>query len=132
MNLKPEANESRQRYRREAAQTFGGCAPKFDRFKFISFLLCVRTHSKQLIRLVNTRVPFLMALWRQNGATTTPLQISHQSTALFEMIDYLFREILLSLGDGAYGRNQFAAQHVLMKISLRAQAHGPPDAITVI
>jgi hypothetical protein len=80
MNLKMKANKSRQRYRRDAAQTLGGYVPEFDRVNLISFLLYIPIHGKQLIRFVNTSgaisCGFTAAEWRYNHARANKQSIN--------------------------------------------------------
>jgi hypothetical protein len=44
---------------------------------------------------------------------------------------YLLRKISLALVNGTYGWEQFASQHILVKIGLGAQAQRSPDAIII-
>jgi hypothetical protein len=52
--------------------------------------------------------------------------------SILEPVRDHFRDVKLALVYRPYGRKQFAPKHIFMKIRLRAERQGPPDAIFVV
>jgi len=52
--------------------------------------------------------------------------------AVPEPLCYRFRDVVLTVVNCPYGRKQFAPQHILVKVTLRAEGQGPPDATFII
>jgi hypothetical protein len=52
--------------------------------------------------------------------------------AVPEPFCYRFRDVALTVVNRPYGRKQFAPQHIHVKVTLRAEGQGPPDAAFII
>src|SRR6266704_3829857 len=52
--------------------------------------------------------------------------------AVLEPFCYRFWDVVLTVVNCAYGREQFAPEHILVKVTLRAEGQGLPDATFII
>src|SRR5258705_378885 len=52
--------------------------------------------------------------------------------AVLKSFRYRFRDVPLAVVNCPYRRKQFAPEHILVKITLRAEGQGPPDATFII
>jgi len=52
--------------------------------------------------------------------------------AVLKTFRYRFWDVALAVVNCPYRRKQFAPQHILVKVTLRAEGQGPPDAIFII
>ena len=52
--------------------------------------------------------------------------------AVPEPFCYRFRDVVLAVVNCPYGRKQFAPQHILVKVTLRAEGQGLPDTVITV